>query len=125
MRLTADLTLAVGLFVLGIFEAVPGGARWPIVVGRHPGLAFFARQKRAERPQVQVEVFDGETEVVPQLGHPGFQGHQGRSDRLDLIVRERPLFHPAQSLTLHQLAQQLDEGENQGRPGGIRTVAAR
>jgi hypothetical protein len=27
------------------------------------------RQKRAKWPQVQVEVFDGEAEVVPQLGH--------------------------------------------------------
>src|SRR5690349_21222906 len=76
--------------------------------------ALFARQKRAERPQIQVEVFDGETEVVPQLGHPVFEGHQSRSDLLDLVVGERPLVHPAQGLTLHQLAQQFDEGQDQG-----------
>ena len=29
-------------------------------------------------------------------------------------LRERPLFHPAQGLTLHQLAQQFDAGEDQG-----------
>jgi putative drug exporter of the RND superfamily len=73
--------------------------------GKASGLASFAGQKRAERPQVQVEVFDGEAEVVPQLSHPGFKGHQSRSDLLDLIVGQRPLFHPAQGLTLHQLAQ--------------------
>src|SRR5882757_7708748 len=83
-------------------------------VRRRLSSASFARQKRAERPQVQIEVFDGETEVVPQLGHPGLEGHQSRSDLLDLIARERPLFHPAQGLTLHQLAQQFDQGENQG-----------
>ena len=56
------------------------------------GLASFARQKRAKRSQVQVEVFHGEAEVVPQLVHPGFEGHQRRSDLLDLIVGERSLL---------------------------------
>src|SRR5580704_3364374 len=51
--------------------------------------------------------------MIPELSHPAFQGHQRRAEVLDLLVAERALFHSAQRLPLHHLAQQFHDREDQ------------
>src|SRR5262249_5323170 len=50
--------------------------------------------------------------MVPELGHLLLQRHQGPADLFDLVVGERPVIYSPQGLSLHQLAQQLHDGEN-------------
>src|SRR5690349_15532676 len=52
--------------------------------------------------------------MVPELGHLLLQRHQSPADVFDLVVGERAIIHSPQGLSLHQLAQQLDDGEDQG-----------
>src|SRR5215471_8395331 len=49
-----------------------------------PGL--FIRQQRPQRAEVEVEIFGGEPEMLPELGHPVLEGHEGPANRLDLVV---------------------------------------
>jgi hypothetical protein len=35
------------------------------------------------------------------------------TEPLDFVVGERPRFHPADGLTFHELAEQLDDGERE------------
>jgi hypothetical protein len=50
-----------------------------------------------------------------QLLHPLLELHEGLPEPLDLLVRERSGLHPPERLPLHQLPQQLHEGEDQLR----------
>src|SRR6516165_8559093 len=52
--------------------------------------------------------------MVPEFGHLLLQRHQGPADLFDLVVGERAIIHPPQRLPLHQLAEQLDDREDQG-----------
>src|SRR5215213_10060812 len=70
-----------------------------------PSCAAETREleKVAERPEIQVEVAVLELELPFQLLHA----------LLELLVGERALLHAPQRLPLHQLTQQLDEGEHE------------
>src|SRR4051794_7975782 len=74
-------------------------------------------QQAAERPKVEVEVLVVEPEDLLELLHAGCERHQRAAQALYGRVVETPGLHAAQRLTLHQLAQQLDQGEDQrGEP---------
>src|SRR5260221_2809788 len=70
-------------------------------------------QERPEWPEVEVQVFWSQPEMVPELGHPALERHERGADPLYLLVAERALINSAQSLALHQLPQQFHDGEDQ------------
>src|SRR5437016_2398496 len=51
--------------------------------------------------------------MVSKFDHPLVQGHQGGANALDLLVREIALLDPADGLPLHQLPDELDDGQHQ------------
>src|SRR5947199_2732961 len=67
----------------------------------------------SERLEVQVQVAVLETELALQLLHPLLELHERLAEPFDLLVRQRPLVHPAQRLPLHQLAEQLDQRQHE------------
>src|SRR5436309_14879425 len=62
-----------------------------------------------EGTEVQVQVLVCEAELLLQLVHALVQAHERGAEALDLVVVERAAVHPPQSLTLHHLAQQVDD----------------
>src|SRR3954454_21860157 len=74
-------------------------------------------QQPAQRAEVEVEVFVVEPERVLQLVHAGFERHQRAAQALDRLVVETTGLDAAERLAFHQLAQQLDERQNErGEP---------
>src|SRR5215469_13507470 len=63
--------------------------------------------------------------MVPELGHLLLQRHQSPADFLDLVVGERAIIHSPQGLPLHQLAQQLHDGENHGHQAPLDRLRVR
>src|SRR5436190_12855896 len=72
-------------------------------------------EKVSERPEVQVEVAVLEAELGLQLVHASRELHEGLTETLDLLVRQRSLLHATKRLSLHQLPKQLDECEDELR----------
>src|SRR5919198_466477 len=70
-------------------------------------------QQPAERAEVEVEVVVVEPEDLLELLHAGLQRHQGAAEALHGLVVEAAGLHAAQRLALHQLPQQLHDGEHQ------------
>src|SRR5882724_2232256 len=70
-------------------------------------------QQTAQRAKVQIEVLVAQPERLLELLHAVRQRHQSQAEALDRLVVEPPGLYPAQRLPLHQLAQQLDDGQNE------------
>lgn len=70
-------------------------------------------QQRSQRPEVQVQVLGPQAVAVAQFGHAVVEEHQGQSDPLLLLLAQVALVDAAQRLALHELAQQLDDGQHQ------------
>src|SRR5690606_1749532 len=70
-------------------------------------------QQRAERPEVDVEIFDAQVVAAAQLRHRLVEPHERHPQRLYLLVAEVTLVDAAQGLSLHELPDQLDDGENE------------
>src|SRR4051794_14650132 len=68
-----------------------------------------------ERPEVEVEVLVAQPEMLFQLVHPLCELHEGLAEPLDLVVVERAQLHPSQRLAFHQLAEELDQSEDELR----------
>src|SRR5690349_4651862 len=77
---------------------------------------FHARlQQITERTEVEIEVALFQSEVLRQLAHAAVELHEGLPQALDLLVAEVAGVHTAQRLSLHQLAQELDQREHELR----------
>src|SRR6188474_2096282 len=89
----------------------PWRGRW----WRIPRSPVFMQglQQVAERTEMQVEVAFLELEMLGQLAHTAIEEHERLAQPLDLVVRQRPGLHPPQRLALHQLAQQLDQRQDE------------
>src|SRR3954466_13491644 len=74
-----------------------------------------ALEQAAEWPEVEVEVVLGEPELVAQLRHPLVELHERAAEALDLLFGQAAGVDPAQRLALHQLAQELDDGQHELR----------
>src|SRR5437762_2386590 len=84
--------------------------------GTFPGRPLSLLLKQVpQRPEVQVELGVLESERRLQLLHALLEPHERLAEPLDLVLRERALLHPPDSLTLHQLTQELDQRQNQLR----------
>src|SRR5689334_9771750 len=79
----------------------------------------------SEWAEVDVQVLLLELEVLAELFHLLLEQHERLSEPLDLFRRERAPLDPAQSLTLHQLANQLDQGQHQLRETLLEALAVR
>jgi hypothetical protein len=80
------------------------------------GVRSSLGQERAERPEVEVEVFRRRSEVVLQPLHGLIEPHERQAELLDLLVGQvLVLVHAPEGLFLHQLPDQLDDGEDEGR----------
>src|SRR5207248_961060 len=67
----------------------------------------------AERSEAQVEILLFEAERPRRLFHAPLEPFERGTELLDLLVAERSRFHPGERLPLHELAQELDDGENE------------
>jgi hypothetical protein len=67
----------------------------------------------SDRPEIQVELFRGDAEVAGEVVDGFFELHQGDAELFDLVGSEGLLLHAADGLALHELAQELDEGEDE------------
>src|SRR5687768_12346291 len=63
----------------------------------------------AQRPELQVEVLVVAAGLLLELVHPLAEKHEGVTEALALVRRERAAVDPRQGLALHELAQQLHE----------------
>src|SRR3954468_8814909 len=94
-------SLPLSVVCIAFAQGFPAGA-----------LSFLSKQL-SERAQVQVELDVLEPERRLQLLHALRKPHEGLSEPLDLVIRERALLHPAKRLALHQLAQELDQRQDE------------
>src|SRR5207247_2634804 len=85
--------------------ARPGGRR-----GRVGAL-----EQVAARAEAEVEVAVLEAELRLELLHPPLELHERLAEALDLLVGQAPLLHPPERLPLHELPQELDEGQDKLR----------
>src|SRR6478672_3097733 len=84
--------------------------------GRCRSIRLRPRERRfveqaAQWAEVDVEIVD--LEMFLQHAHLLLETHQGGAELLDLHAVEASPLDPAQGLFLHQLAQQLDDREDQ------------
>src|SRR5688572_6690908 len=79
----------------------------------------------AQWPEVQVEVLVLEAELLLELVHPLLEEHEGLTEALDLLRRERPTVDPPQGLALHELAQQLHERHHELGEALLEAVSVR
>src|SRR4051794_22700492 len=70
-------------------------------------------QQITERSEIEIQVFLLEPEVLRELVHALLELHERLPETLDLLVVEVPHFHAAERLALHQLPQELDQGEHE------------
>src|SRR5215216_3370821 len=73
----------------------------------------IGRQERTERPEIDVEVFRCQVEMLTQFGHLFFQQHQRCANSFDLFVRQVTPLDSANRLTLHELPKKLDQRQDQ------------
>src|SRR3954447_7325537 len=88
--------------------STPPGPSSPLAAS-HPSV----RQQVPEGPQVDVEVRGREAVAPLEVLHGPLKVHQPGAERLDLLVAEIALVDRAQRLLLHQLADQLDDGQHE------------
>src|SRR4051794_2953148 len=79
------------------------------------GAGRCGSEQLAEWAEVQVEVLGGEAEVLAQLGHALLEREEGLAEALDLLRCQVARIDAAQGLALHELAQELDNGEEELR----------
>src|SRR4051812_20196698 len=77
------------------------------------GHAVLLLEQPAEGAEIDVEVVDGEPEVVSQLVHLLLEKHQRRPEPFYFVIGEPARLHPSYGLLLHELPQQLHEGEHE------------
>src|SRR3954470_17135083 len=70
-------------------------------------------KQRSERPEVQIQVLGPQSVPLAQFGHAVLQEHEGEPDPLLLVLAEISGVEAAQRLALHELAQQLDDGQHE------------
>src|SRR5919109_3008488 len=73
----------------------------------------------AERPEVQVQISVLEPEMRLQLLHAPVEPHERFAEPVDLVLAQVPLLHPGQRLSLHELAQELDQREHELREAAL------
>src|SRR3954451_25444552 len=88
-------------------------------------ISLSSLQEPSQRPQVEVQVLFLQSERLAQLLHPLLEQHECLAKALHLVVRERAALDPAQGLALHQLTQELDEGEDELSRPALDVVAVR
>ena len=64
-------------------------------------------------PEVQIEILGLESEAAGHLSHGSFEAHQRETDRLHFGGGQGLLLHAADGLALHQLAQELHDGQHE------------
>src|SRR5436190_6152075 len=74
-----------------------------------------ASEKISERAEIEVEIALLEAELGLQFFHSLGEPHEGQPEPFDLLVVERALLHSPKRLALHQLPQQLDQGQDELR----------
>src|SRR5829696_7546395 len=67
--------------------------------------------QRAERSEVEVQVFRLEANLLRQLVDRLFQTHQRQADALDFVRRQRALLDAAERLPLHDLTNEVHQRE--------------
>src|SRR5256885_15300781 len=91
-----------------------------VFAGGFPGRANpLPSEEVPERPEVEVEVLVLEPELRLQLLHPLAQPHERLAEPLDLLVRQGSLLHPPHRLALHQLAEELDQRQDELRQAAL------
>src|SRR6478672_441576 len=70
-------------------------------------------QQPAQRAEVQVQVLVLKAELLLELLHALLEQHEGAVEALDLLVGQPAGVDAAQRLTLHQLAQELDDRQHE------------
>src|SRR5689334_15276077 len=104
---------------VGGWDSDPGGSA-PSALRRIcsallPFLSALLSDQVSERTKVEVQILVSEAKGLLELVHPLREGHERRSEALDLLRSERSAFDPVHGLALHELAQQLDHGHHELR----------
>src|SRR5258708_11271296 len=76
----------------------------------------------SEGAEVEIEILSGQAELRADVEHSLFELHESDAYGFDFLFRQRPLLHPPNRLTLHQLAQELDDGKHELRHGSLHIV---
>src|SRR3989442_1457543 len=79
------------------------------------GLLWLRSEQAAERAEVEIEVFGGETEALADVADRLLEPHERAAHVLGLLGREAAGLHAADRLALHELAHELHEGEHEPR----------
>ena len=82
-------------------------------VAREPDEGGHRYSRLPSGPEIEVQVLRVEPELLAQLLHPPVELHERLPEPLDLLVDRRAAVDPAQRLALHQLAEQLDDGQHE------------
>src|SRR5215813_2333980 len=79
------------------------------------GLLWLGSDEAAERTEVEIEIFRCEAEPPADLADRLLEPHERLTHVLGLLGRERAGVHAADRLALHELTQELHEGEDESR----------
>src|SRR5579884_344012 len=96
---------------------MPPSPPFSVVVASFPTPSLFTPllQKTSERTEIEVQVLVLQPERRLQLVHPLGEAHERQPQPLDLLVGQPAFVHPPKRLALHQLAQELDQREDELR----------
>src|SRR5437763_12660422 len=75
--------------------------------------------------EVEIEILSRQAEPRTDVADGLFELHECDAYRFDFLLGQRLLLHPANRLTLHQLAQELNDGEHELRHGSLHIVGLR
>src|SRR2546425_4849445 len=86
------------------------------------GLLWLRSEQAAERAEVEIEVFGGETEALADVADRLLEPHERAAHVLGLLGREAAGLHAADRLALHELAHELHEGEHEPRDRALHVI---
>src|SRR5665213_4443745 len=97
-------------------------------MARHRDGSRLLSSQQLDGTEVEVEILRRQVEHPADVANGALDLHQRLANGLRLLLRHRPGFHPPDGLAFHELADELDERQDEldDRPldlGGLGTVS--
>ena len=74
---------------------------------------LWSSQKITERAEIDVQILRLEPKLIAERIHGLFESHQTKAQLFDRLLWQVTIVDPPKGLPLHELSQQLHDGEHQ------------